>query len=266
MGQKVTRMSDKEKTFKYENNQSKKIIREFKDHLNNTLNNNENIFTNSYIIVGGFLILLCIFSFFSVKNSVEHKKINQINEKVLEASPEENNIISMLDVDFVDNNEVMDVNEEVSDLVDSTASDLIDSTGSDLEDSTGIDEYNTSVEENLETVPDTILEKNNVYGSEYNENSEITIEVKESSWIEIYDNEKQEVLFSAIFEKGDKIILPNNKDLIMNTGNAGGISVVFRGVELSPIGGINDVSGYISLNPKYLAKDRFKVENKNRKR
>jgi len=96
------------------------------------------------------------------------------------------------------------------------------------------------------------------YGSEFIKDSELSIKVLEESWIEIYDRDKEKIVFSGIFEEGDSIIVPNEDDLVMKTGNAGGVKLIFKDNELAPIGNRGDISDYFSLKGKYLEKGIYK--------
>ena len=114
------------------------------------------------------------------------------------------------------------------------------------------------------------LEENKVINSEIDENkieyqsddiisSEkenidfIFIEASEDSWIEIQDNNTK-VIVSKIIRKDETIKLPYQKDLILVTGNAGGIIIKIDNNIINNIGKFREVKRNISLNLENLIK------------
>ena len=114
------------------------------------------------------------------------------------------------------------------------------------------------------------LEENKVINSEIDENkieyqsddiisSEkenidfIFIEASEDSWIEIQDNNTK-VIVSKIIRKDETIKLPYQKDLILVTGNAGGIIIKIDNNIINKIGEAGEVKRNISLNLENLIK------------
>jgi len=114
------------------------------------------------------------------------------------------------------------------------------------------------------------LEENEVINSEIDENKIeyqsddiisaekenidfIFIEASEDSWIEIQDNNTK-VIVSKIIRKDETIKLPYQKDLILATGNAGGIIIKIDNNIINKIGEAGEVKRNISLNLENLIK------------
>jgi len=81
----------------------------------------------------------------------------------------------------------------------------------------------------------------------------ITIEAIVDSWIEIQDN-NSEILVSKIIKKDSQINLPYKKDLILVTGNAGGIIIHIDNNVINNLGASGEVKRNISLNLEDLIK------------
>tara|TARA_Y100000746_G_scaffold62769_1_gene51478 strand:+ start:743 stop:1585 length:843 start_codon:yes stop_codon:yes gene_type:complete len=81
----------------------------------------------------------------------------------------------------------------------------------------------------------------------------IYIEASEDSWIEIQDKNTK-VIVSKIIKKEEKIKLPYQKDLILVTGNAGGIIIKIDNNIINKIGESGEVKRNISLNLENLIK------------
>ena len=81
----------------------------------------------------------------------------------------------------------------------------------------------------------------------------IFIEALEDSWIEIQDNSTK-VIVSKIIRKNETIKLPYQKDLILVTGNAGGIIIKIDNNIINKIGESGEVKRNISLNLENLIK------------
>lgn len=75
----------------------------------------------------------------------------------------------------------------------------------------------------------------------------ITLNVKESSWVEIKD-ESGKAIVSRMLKTGDQYFVPNRPDLKMSLGNAGGIEVTMDGKALPPFGKKGEVRRNIPLD------------------
>jgi len=121
-----------------------------------------------------------------------------------------------------------------------------------------------TIEKEEETV-DTIYEKktisptniediNNIEDiKEIEEINFLLIEATEDSWIEVKDI-KSKVIMSKIVKKNETIKLPYQKDLILVTGNAGGIVIKINNKTINTLGKSGEVKRNISLNLENLIK------------
>jgi len=121
-----------------------------------------------------------------------------------------------------------------------------------------------TIEKEEETV-DTIYEKktisptniediNNIEDiKEIEEINFLLIEAIEDSWIEVKDV-KSKVIMSKIVKKNETIKLPYQKDLILVTGNAGGIVIKINNKTINTLGKSGEVKRNISLNLENLIK------------
>lgn len=73
--------------------------------------------------------------------------------------------------------------------------------------------------------------------------------VSQDSWVEIKAADGQ-VLLRQVLKPGDKYIVPDEKGLILSTGNAGGITVFVEGKKYGALGRPTEVRRNIELNPK----------------
>lgn len=115
-----------------------------------------------------------------------------------------------------------------------------------------------NIEKKEETV-DTIYEKKTISPTNIEDIKEteeinfILIEATEDSWIEVKDI-KSKVLMSKIVKKNETIKLPYQKDLILVTGNAGGIVIKINNKTINTLGKSGEVKRNISLNLENLIK------------
>jgi cytoskeleton protein RodZ len=71
------------------------------------------------------------------------------------------------------------------------------------------------------------------------------------SWIQI-TNEKKEVVFSRVLRSGETYTVPEDKGLMLTTGNAGGIEISVNGKKLKSLGTVGLVKRDIPLDAKKL--------------
>ena len=113
---------------------------------------------------------------------------------------------------------------------------------------------NTKNKVDKESIIDEIKTKNNdKIISEIKETDFIYIQASEESWVEIQDK-NSEVIVSKIFNKNEKIKLSYQKDLLLVTGNAGGIIIKINNNIINNIGKPGEVKRNISLNIENLIK------------
>ena len=115
---------------------------------------------------------------------------------------------------------------------------------------------NIEYKEETKTITDenkSINTSNEKITSEIKRIDFIYIEASEDSWIEIQDKNTK-VIVSKIIKKEEKIKLPYQKDLILVTGNAGGIIIKIDNNIINKIGESGEVKRNISLNLENLIK------------
>ncbi len=80
----------------------------------------------------------------------------------------------------------------------------------------------------------------------------ISIRAKLESWVQIMDKDGKPIL-SKVLRAGETYAVPDEKGLIMSTGNAGGIEMVLDGKPLQSLGSVGLVRRNIALDPEKLA-------------
>ena len=68
----------------------------------------------------------------------------------------------------------------------------------------------------------------------------------EESWVEVRVGNQRPVL-SRVLNPGDVYMVPNDPDLKMTTGNAGGLEILVDGQEIRSLGGTGKIVRDISL-------------------
>jgi cytoskeleton protein RodZ len=79
----------------------------------------------------------------------------------------------------------------------------------------------------------------------------IVIRARLESWIQV-SNEKKEVVFSRVLRAGETYTVPEEKGLMLTTGNAGGVEIVVDGKKLKSLGTVGLVKRDIPLDAKKL--------------
>ena len=96
-----------------------------------------------------------------------------------------------------------------------------------------------------------------VYGSTEDE-ARVWLIANDETWVEIIDVDT--VVLSRVLKKGDRYYAPESDDLLMKTGNAGGLDIYIDGVLYPALGKKGAVYSGVSLSPDEL-KERL---NKNK--
>ncbi len=129
----------------------------------------------------------------------------------------------------------------------------------------------SSVENIQETIPDTPSPQETKHEEVSQPPSEeianetsfpIILVAKEPSWVEIRTKQGK-VLFMKVLQKNESYTVPSDSDLILNTGNAGGLSIKIGTETLSDIGKTGQVLRGISLTPESLKKFKEQVSSNN---
>lgn len=92
--------------------------------------------------------------------------------------------------------------------------------------------------------------KPQTYG-QANVDSRIVLRALQDSWVQVRDSEGA-LLLTRVLRRGDSYRVPDQADLTLLTGNAGGLQVEVDGVPLPPLGAIGTVRRDISLDPVSL--------------
>jgi cytoskeleton protein RodZ len=79
----------------------------------------------------------------------------------------------------------------------------------------------------------------------------IVVRARLESWIQI-TNEKKDVVFSRVLRSGETYTVPEEKGLMLTTGNAGGIEILVNGKKLKSLGTVGLVKRDIPLDAKKL--------------
>ena len=79
----------------------------------------------------------------------------------------------------------------------------------------------------------------------------IVVRARLESWIQV-TNEKKDVVFSRVLRSGETYTVPEEKGLMLTTGNAGGIEILVNGKKLKSLGTVGLVKRDIPLDAKKL--------------
>ncbi|HVY99015.1 MAG TPA: DUF4115 domain-containing protein, partial [Dongiaceae bacterium] len=82
--------------------------------------------------------------------------------------------------------------------------------------------------------------------------AKVIIRANRDSWIEIRDKDDN-VLLQKVLRQGESFNVPDQKGLLMTTGNAGGIVIELEGKALQSLGSLGVVKRGIKLDPAALA-------------
>jgi cytoskeleton protein RodZ len=82
--------------------------------------------------------------------------------------------------------------------------------------------------------------------------AKVVIRANRDSWIEIRDN-KDAVVLQRVLRQGETFNVPDQKGLVMTTGNAGGIVIELEGRALQALGSLGVVKRGIKLDPAALS-------------
>jgi cytoskeleton protein RodZ len=90
----------------------------------------------------------------------------------------------------------------------------------------------------------------NAYGK-LNEDARIVLRATSDSWVQVRDPDDG-VLFSRVLQPGDSYQVPNRADLVLLTGNAGGLDVLVDGQASPQLGPRGAVRRNVVLDPERL--------------
>jgi cytoskeleton protein RodZ len=89
-----------------------------------------------------------------------------------------------------------------------------------------------------------------IYESE-NADARVILHALDYSWIQITSTDG-DYLRARTLQPGDVLLVPNRDDLLLWTGNAGGLQVIVDGVPVPPLGAEGAVVRKVSLDPVHL--------------
>lgn len=79
----------------------------------------------------------------------------------------------------------------------------------------------------------------------------IVIEVTEASWVQIVDA-KGSAIVRQVLKAGDIYLVPDERGLVLETGNAGGLKIIVDGKPLPSLGASGQIRRKIALDPDRL--------------
>lgn len=89
-----------------------------------------------------------------------------------------------------------------------------------------------------------------VYGAE-NSDARIVLKATQDAWVQVRDRQGT-LLLTRVLRVGDSYRVPNQTDLTLLTGNAGGLEITVDGRALAPLGPVGAVRRNIPLDPQSL--------------
>jgi cytoskeleton protein RodZ len=92
-----------------------------------------------------------------------------------------------------------------------------------------------------------------------NTDARVILRARDRAWIEV-SSPRGDYRFTRTLEPGDALLVPNRSDLVLWTGNAGGLEIIVDGVPVAPLAGGGAVRRNVSLDPDRLsgATDRLR--------
>jgi cytoskeleton protein RodZ len=90
--------------------------------------------------------------------------------------------------------------------------------------------------------------------------SRITLKASLPSWVQVTDGQ-QNVLYRKVLRPGEQYAVPDQPGLVLDTANAGGISIVVDGAPVQPVGKTGEIVRGVALDPKALKVKRVLVRD-----
>ena len=84
------------------------------------------------------------------------------------------------------------------------------------------------------------------------EGSRIVVRAKTNSWIQVRDDNANELLLTRLLRAGDIYTVPGRSGLMLSTGNAGALEILVDGTAVPPIGGVGVVRRKVLLDADKL--------------
>lgn len=89
-----------------------------------------------------------------------------------------------------------------------------------------------------------------VFGDE-NADSRIVLRAVQDTWVQVRGGDDS-LLLTRVLNPGDVYRVPNRDDLLLHTGNAGGLEIIVDGEQAATLGGAGEVRRNIPLDPEGL--------------
>ncbi|MDP6707823.1 MAG: DUF4115 domain-containing protein [Alphaproteobacteria bacterium] len=84
-----------------------------------------------------------------------------------------------------------------------------------------------------------------------NQGGRVVLRARLDAWVQV-QGPRNELLLTRILRAGDTYHAPNRSDLVLTTGNVGGLEIIVDGEPLGPLGSIGEVRRDISLDAEEL--------------
>ena len=85
-----------------------------------------------------------------------------------------------------------------------------------------------------------------------NTDARVILRARDRAWIEV-SSPSGDYRFTRTLEPGDALLVPDRSDLVLWTGNAGGLEIIVDGVPVTPLAGGGAVRRNVSLDPGRLS-------------
>jgi cytoskeletal protein RodZ len=92
-----------------------------------------------------------------------------------------------------------------------------------------------------------------------NQRARVVIGATADSWVQVLDD-KQNVVLTRLLRAGDRYLVPNRSDLVMLTGNAGGLTISVDGEQVPRIGSDGAILHNVRLDVELLKAGRAVIQ------
>jgi cytoskeleton protein RodZ len=90
--------------------------------------------------------------------------------------------------------------------------------------------------------------------------SRITLKASLPTWVQVTDGQ-QNVLYRKVLRPGEQYAVPDQPGLVLDTANAGGLTIVVDGAPVQPAGKTGEIVRGVALDPKALKVKRVLVRD-----
>jgi cytoskeleton protein RodZ len=96
-------------------------------------------------------------------------------------------------------------------------------------------------------------------GGDHTDDSRIVIRARSDSWVQVRDKAGQ-TLINRVLRPGETYNVPTKQQLVLTTGNAGGVDLLVNGVATAPLGGMGVVRRDIPLDADTLRSGKVSAQ------